>query len=158
MRKFAFIVFSLFICSAFLKKPDTPPDIFLAGGEIRSTPSYQKVLRFLKDPVALEKAKIDYLISRMRSSDYRFDRNGVFFSGKRGAAHLLWKYHNKSEKQIKTALDFIHVIATRSSSSGEFYKVHVSDYQVYPLGDLLLNELRRLEELLKSEPNKPIDK
>lgn len=151
---------ALFLCSAalattgfFRVKSPTPPDIFLAPasyGDIHPKPSYRKLLGLADNRGALERAKIDYLIELMEHSPYTFIRNGASYSGARGAAHLIWKYYRKVSK-VNSAQGFIDEIATRSSLSGELYLVKLDGKSTYPLRDLLVNELSRLEAVLKEE-------
>jgi len=93
----------------------------------------------------------------MGHSPYTFIRNGTSYSGVRGAAHLIWKYHRKISK-VNSAQEFIDEIVTRSSLSGELYWVKLDGKSTCPLRDLLVNELSRLEAALKEEPPQPITK
>lgn len=138
------------------KRSPAPEDLFLTpAGNLRETSSYKRVLIYGDNPLALERAKIDYLIDRVRDSTCIFYRNGVAHSGPRGAAHLAWKYKRKLSRIAKVQ-DFIEEIATRSSASGELYLMQCGQEVSYPVRDILLNELYRLEELLKEDQGQPM--
>jgi hypothetical protein len=162
MRKSVFALLAIAFwtgASGFLlvaKRSHTPEDLFLEPAKnVRKSPSYQKVLNYGDNPVALERAKIDYLIDRMRESTCTFYRNKVAHSGPRGAAHLTWKYRRKVSR-IEKVQDFIEEIATRSSTSGELYLIKCGQAEAYPVRDVLLNELERLEGLLQEDQGQPI--
>ncbi|MBI4550582.1 MAG: DUF5329 family protein [Candidatus Omnitrophica bacterium] len=141
-----------FGASGFLRaRTVTPEDVyFCPKNETRTSPVYSKMTEVLENPGALERLKIDFLIEKIKKSPYSFIRNGVPYNGPRSSAHLVWKYRRKVAR-IVTAHDFINNIATRSSISGELYLVRLKDGRTYPMRDVLLNELRRLEESLKED-------
>ncbi len=129
-------------------KTQTPEGILLYPvDDIRQLSSYERVSRSVSDQHMVERSKIDYLIEAIRNSSFVFVRNGSPYSGKKAAAHLMWKYHQQISR-IETAQEFVEKIGTRSSLSGEFYLVKYSNGHTYPLRDILLNELHRLENCL----------
>jgi hypothetical protein len=139
-----------FAGSGFVRfRSHTPEDFYFnPRDETLASPAYQKLVKISGNPGAAERLKIDFLIEKVKKSPYSFIRNGVTYNGPRASAHLLWKYRRKITK-VATAENFINEIATRSSISGELYLLRLKDGQTYPIRDVLLNELRRLEEYLK---------
>ncbi|GEM_PF-1956880 len=138
--------------TAFLKrgKPQTSPDIFLnAESDIRQSRFFQKALTQSGNEAFSEQAKISYLVDCIRRSRLTFIRNGEFSSGGKAAAHLLWKYQRKGKGIINTARLFIDAVASHSSISGKAYQVKFPNGKIYPLRDLLLNELKRFEHYLQ---------
>lgn len=152
MKKFlspvALIALAIVLCAFFRRAPGkTPSDIFLSPtDQIEGSPFFSKVLESDKDFVR-ERAKIEYLISRIRRSSYTFIRNGKSYNGLKAARHLTTKYHRRFGA-IKSAVDFIENVATRSSTTGEAYVVRFPDGRIYPAADVLLNELSVLETYL----------
>ncbi len=148
-----FLGFSALAVSGFLSvKSKTPADVYFMPGpatDIRQNPLYRKALDVAKNPRALERIKIDYLIELMRHSPYTFIRNGASHTGEEGSRHLLWKYHRNISK-VDSAQIFIDEIATRSSASGDLYLVK-TDEASYPLRDILMNELIRLNMALEKD-------
>lgn len=138
-------------CGFFQIKSQTPEEIFLSdsGDNVRGAPAYSRLLGYAHNVLAFERAKIDFLIDRTKRSPYTFIRDGVEYSGKRAAAHLIWKYHRKVSL-VQSAGAFVDNVATRSGLSGELYLLKVQGLS-YPFRDVLLNELRRLELLLKED-------
>jgi hypothetical protein len=74
-----------------------------------------------------EADKIQYLISSVEVlKGARFIRNGKVYDAGRAAEHLRLKLKATGD-QIKTAEDFIRLCASRSSVSGEPYRIRFSD-------------------------------
>ena len=144
------------LCGHVQAENETPPALLLATAAGPEDPAYSKALtRTENQPFASERAKINYLIQRIRQSDYTFIRNGESFAGSRAATHLLWKFQRKGNG-VKTAADFIMKIASRSSLTGQLYMIRMNDGRAYPVRDLLFNELRNLEEAQKQKPQLPL--
>ncbi len=139
-----------FIFSAFLKAvPKTPPGILLSpADQIETNPFFLKILAS-EAGISRERAKIAYLISRIRQSPYSFMRNGKSFNGSRAATHLTLKYQRRFDL-IKEAVDFIEKVAGRSSRTGEDYGIQFPDGKIYPAAEVLLNELNVLEKRLQT--------
>ena len=98
--------------------------------------------RILKEGVAevnTAAKEIEKLLVRIESSDLKFVRNGEVYSGKDAAHHLRNKYHN-ANGVITTREMFIDKIATRSSLSGDFYKVILKNGESVLLSDWLREE------------------
>jgi len=109
--------------------------------------SFQKVLRNEEGTGMYEKARIDYLLERLRNSPYNFIRNGSSYKSSRAVAHLKWKYW-KQRKHIKSAEEFIARIASGSRISGKPYLVQRGENQVHRLETFFRNELQVLDEEL----------
>lgn len=148
-----------FVSCAFFRigVPMTPEAVFLGRGDVRDSQAYRRVSDYLQKGAALERAKIDFLLELIRRSRYIFLRNGAIYSGGRAAAHLTWKYHRKAVK-IVTAQEFIEDVATRSKSTGRLYLVKMGEKESYPLRDVLLNELRRLDRFLEEDKKSLVEK
>lgn len=90
--------------------------------------------------------KIDHLISYVRNlKGATFIRNGSEHTAAAAADHLQMK-REKAGSRITTARDFIDKIATKSSMSGELYRIRFANGKEFPCYMVLLNELKKLEE------------
>ncbi|GAC1459024.1 MAG: hypothetical protein PVSMB6_18450 [Steroidobacteraceae bacterium] len=68
-------------------------------------------------------AEINYLLQYVKTSGCEFYRNGSWFDAGRAQAHLRQKYELAKGAGINSAEDFIEQTATKSSLSGQPYKV-----------------------------------
>ena len=146
MRKISvlfFILLNFFLHAGFLKaETKTPANFLLTKEAPAASPYYKKMLEpGISNP---EKIKMQYLIDRIRRSEYTFMRNGVSYPAGRAAIHITWKMQRKGSR-IKTARQFIDEIASNSSMSGAEYLVIVEKDITYPMHDVLSNELELLE-------------
>jgi hypothetical protein len=73
-----------------------------------------------------EKKKIDFLLSKIESSNLTFIRNGKSYTGKDARNHLQNKI-DYAGNRLTTADDFINYIASNSSITGRSYYVKTSD-------------------------------
>lgn len=94
-------------------------------------------------PDAASRAEIHYLISQMRDSDCRFNRNGIWYKAERAAAHIESKY----EKLLKMGLvdnteQFIERAASESSMSGKPYRVRCGEAKPVHSGEWFGEQLR----------------
>jgi hypothetical protein len=92
-----------------------------------------------------EEQKIDQLlqyVSNMQGAT--FIRNGDDHSPGDAAKHLRSKFRKHAGK-IKTAHDFIDHLATKSSISGDVYKIRMADGTTVETYKLLNLELQRIE-------------
>ncbi|HET9645454.1 MAG TPA: DUF5329 family protein [Burkholderiaceae bacterium] len=97
------------------------------------------------EPVPSEKARIDRLIDAVAQNTIaRFVRNGSVYSSADAAEFLRQKLRAFGDR-VKTVYDFIEHVASRSSTSGEIYKVRLADGREVPSGDFLRAELARIE-------------
>ena len=74
-----------------------------------------------------EQKKIDYLIASIEALDgATFLRNGSEYSAAKAADHLRLKLRNAGDR-IQTADQFIDELGTKSSMSGEKYRIRFRD-------------------------------
>lgn len=74
-------------------------------------------------------AEIAFLLETIARSPCRFIRNGVAYPAGDAHAHILKKY-GYAKPRIKNAEDFIRHAATRSSISGEPYRIRCNGQEV----------------------------
>jgi hypothetical protein len=92
-----------------------------------------------------EDEKIKALIETVRTlKDATFIRNGDEYDCKAAAQHMERKW-KAGRKEIKTARDFIELAASKSSRSGEPYRIRFKDGKEQNSGAFLTAELDRLE-------------
>ena len=96
----------------------------------------------------IEEEKINKLILYIEKSNAVFIRNGSEYEAKEAADHLKMK-RKKAGNKVKTAKDFIDLIASKSYMSGEAYKMKFSNGSIINTRDILYNELRKLERNTK---------
>jgi hypothetical protein len=95
----------------------------------------------------LAKAEIDSLLDRLGTSQCQFYRNGSWYSASEARDHLKTKYDYLQKKGlIATSQDYIVAAGTKSSISGEPYKVQCLDHDPEPSAAWLGNQLQRLRE------------
>jgi hypothetical protein len=93
-----------------------------------------------------EHEKIELLLAAIESAEGDvFIRNDVAHSAKDAAEHLRTKWQTAGN-EIKTVDDFIDKIASKSSLSGEPYRVRLVDGEVVPASDYLRDKLREIED------------
>lgn len=96
------------------------------------------------EPPAIAKKEIDHLLDYVGNSGCEFYRNGSWFDGKRGQAHLRDKYQFLvGRDMIQAASDFIDKAATQSSFSSLAYKVRCGSGEPVPSAQWLNAELAR---------------
>lgn len=96
----------------------------------------------------IEEEKINKLILFIEKSNAVFIRNGSEYEAKEAADHLKMK-RKKAGNKVKTAKDFIDLIASKSYMSGEAYKMKFSNGSIINTRDILYNELRKQERNTK---------
>ncbi len=90
-------------------------------------------------------AEIEYLLSRIGTSQCQFYRNGTWYTGAEAQSHLKKKYTNLHERGLaETAEEFIANAATKSSASGETYQIRCGSQSPVPSAQWLREELQRL--------------
>lgn len=87
--------------------------------------------------------EIAHLMDYIAAADCRFIRNGKAYDGQAAREHIQKKY-DYYQSRIRTAEDFIHYAASRSSMSGAPYLV-VCGEKPTPCADWLLEELARFQ-------------
>lgn len=97
-----------------------------------------------------EMLKIMYLIEELRQSPYKFERNGEIHTSVRAAQHLMMKY-NRTKDRIKTAEDFIELLASKSSKTGRSYYVIFDDRLKIPSKAVLSQELQKLNLIRQTQ-------
>ncbi|HLD70206.1 MAG TPA: DUF5329 family protein [Candidatus Omnitrophota bacterium] len=109
--------------------------------------SFAKLRLAVPESPEYQRARIDYLLERLSYSPYTFVRNGETYSAARAAMHLKSKYALQS-KGIHTPDDFIRKVASHSKKLGERYYLDQGKNKIYPLDELLENELRLFDDLM----------
>jgi hypothetical protein len=96
-------------------------------------------------PLPAEQTRIDRLIDAVsQNKQAKFVRNGTDYSSSDAAEFLRQKLRAFGDR-VKTVHDFIEQVGSRSSTSGEIYKVRLADGREMPSGDFLRAELGRIE-------------
>ncbi len=99
----------------------------------------------LAAPPPAEQARIDRLIDAIAAQEsMRFMRNGSEYTAANAGTFLRRKMKSMGA-EVRTCEEFIEQIASKSSTSGEAYKVKTGDGKVMPSGDYLRQELGRIE-------------
>lgn len=125
-QKFTFLFFGLVALIGFSYEP-----VFAIGGPLQTT-------------TMSEEQKITHLIQYIEKSNVIFIRNGSEYNAADAAKHLRMK-REKAGKKIKTAKEFIDYLASKSSVSGEPYKIKFPNGVIMPVRDVLYFELKKLE-------------
>jgi hypothetical protein len=89
-----------------------------------------------------QKREIDHLLNYVKISSCQFDRNGRIYDGIEAESHIREKYAFFRSK-IESAEQFIEWSASKSTISGEFYRVKCADTEWMKTRDWLLRELRK---------------
>lgn len=113
-----------------------------------------KAILIQDNPSLFERKKIQFLISRISQSQNTFIRNGEEHTAREAAAHLRRKY-NFAFDEVKTAEQFILYIASQSMTTGNLYLMKTPDGKIYPIKDILTNELNHLNHTLNATQNTP---
>jgi hypothetical protein len=109
--------------------------VLLAGVSVRAEE---------KKPLT-EPQKIDALIAAVEKlKDAKFVRNGKEYDGKSAADHMRRKRKAARDK-VKTAREFIDRLASKSSASGEPYKIRFKDGKEVTSAEFLTKDLEKLE-------------
>ncbi|MCA0426345.1 MAG: DUF5329 domain-containing protein [Bacteroidetes bacterium] len=122
----------LFILFQFLFVPLFSGNPFLIGGPM------------LMQQTLTEEQKINELINYVEKSNAMFIRNGSEYASKDAADHLRMK-RKKAGSRIKTAREFVNEIASKSSMTGEAYKIRFKNGKELLVKDVLLLELKKIE-------------
>ena len=106
---------------------------------ITATPLYGRELR--------EQQRIDHLLKTVGSlQNAVFIRNGSEYEAKAAETHLRQKLDYAGEK-LKTAEQFIEYCATRSSMSGQPYRIRLSDGKTVEAGPFLRSKLNEFDQI-----------
>jgi hypothetical protein len=88
--------------------------------------------------------EIDYLLQQVETSGCGFYRNGSWYDGPHAMAHLRMKYNYLVARNlISSAEDFIDKAASKSSMSGQPYKIRCDDGSVIESSQWLRKALER---------------
>jgi len=91
--------------------------------------------------------QIDYLLTRMISTEHELFRNKIHYTPRQGTEFLRWKLGRPQYKpNIHSARDFVHMISSGSVTSGKPYEVILEDGSRHNLEAIFSNELALLEE------------
>jgi len=94
---------------------------------------------------ANETERIEYLIQSIEQlSNAKFIRNGSTYDAKPAADHLRLKWREAGAR-IKTAQQFIELCASRSSVSGQPYRIRFADGSIVTSEAFLRAKLKELE-------------
>lgn len=115
--------------------------------DFEASPAFMKLVKTQPGSAEYEKARVDYLFERLAKSHYNFVRNAETHSPARAVMHLKWKYL-RYRKEAQTAELFIKNCATGSRASGQRYLIKFNGGKYFLLGNILLNELRTLDDAL----------
>jgi hypothetical protein len=109
-------------------------------------------LSFSAPDAEAEKKKIESLIKHVEGlKDAKFIRNDTEYDPKTAATFLRRKW-SSAGADVKTAVDFIEKLATKSSTTGKPYKIKFKDGKEHPSGDYLKAHLEKLKEPSEKQP------
>lgn len=91
-----------------------------------------------------EEDRIKRLILAVKNEGAVFIRNGSEHSAAEAADHLESKW-NSARDEIETAEEFIEQIGSKSSTSGDPYRIKYADGKVVDAGDFLRQKLNEIE-------------
>lgn len=96
-----------------------------------------------KTPLS-ETQKIEALIKAVEQlKEAKFYRNGELHDAAAAAKHLRMKWE-KAGSRVKTAIDFIEKVASKSSMSGESYKIVYANGKTLLARDFFYEKLKNL--------------
>ena len=94
-----------------------------------------------------ESQKVQQLIDWIRHLEgATFIRNGDEYNCQQAADHLQSKWE-KHKDQVKTAEEFIRVLASSSGMSGKDYQIRFADGKTVTSAEALQEQLQRIEQL-----------
>ena len=96
-----------------------------------------------------QQAEVAHLMTFVKDSTCRMERNGRWYSGRDAAAHIRRKY-DYFRDEIKSTEDFIRLSATHSTRSGKSYHVHCDGEETETSSQWLLRELKRYRHTQKT--------
>lgn len=98
-----------------------------------------------------ERDKIERMLAALAVSDAVFIRSGTEYSGKDAAAHLRMKWGAAGDR-VSTAQQFIDLLASSSSATGDAYRIRTKDGKESPSRDWFLALLASVESNTTSAP------
>ncbi|OQA57223.1 MAG: hypothetical protein BWY42_00669 [Candidatus Omnitrophica bacterium ADurb.Bin277] len=117
--------------------------------DLDKSPAFRRLLKMEPGAPGYERARIDFLVERVRKSPADFIWNGQAFNSARAALHMQYKYV-KYRSEASTAEDFVANIASRSRKTGRLYLIETGS-MTCELRNLLFEELERLDRLLEEK-------
>lgn len=111
------------------------------------SPAFKALLKREPGASGYEIKRIEYLLERISRSSSTFIRNGENYPGTTAVLLMRWKYA-RFQKDIKTAEHFAERIANGSRTTGESYKIRFQDSSIHGMTQVLLNELKQLDQAL----------
>ena len=129
-----------------LNTQNTPREILFLDDAAAHSARLERFL--ITRPQLSEAEKIQFLLESIRTSPYRFMRNGSDYKGEECMHWLRWKMGHRqyARNPIRTAADFVTRVADRSLATGQFYQAVLPDGRRVPLQDIMQSELTALEE------------
>jgi hypothetical protein len=110
------------------------------------------------EPSTSVRVEVDFLLGYVEGSGCEFYRNGTWHDPKAAQAHLRDKYKFLAARGlINTTEDFIEKAATRSSLSGEPYRVRCRDGATVTTNQWLHAELSRFRTFNKKPASSLLD-
>ncbi len=98
-----------------------------------------------QEQLRIEQSRIERLIMAIEArKDMKFIRNGSEYDGAAAARFLRGKLEAMGQ-EVTSAREFIERIASRSSMSGEPYRVKFADGKTMLASEFLSEELKRLD-------------
>jgi len=87
-------------------------------------------------------AEINHLLNYVKTTECKYIRNGSEHSGVDAAAHIKKKYEYFKD-EIRSAEDFIHLSATKSTMTGSKYYIQCPNSSKIESSKWLLGELKK---------------
>ncbi len=97
------------------------------------------------DVPVMQRQEVEHLLAFIKNSGCILDRNGTDYPAKKGLQHIKKKY-DYFRDDIKNTEDFIALAATKSTMSGEYYKVKCTGKKIVTTQHWLLSELKKYRE------------
>jgi len=96
------------------------------------------------EPSASAPDDIQYLLDAIARSGCEFYRNGSWYAAAEAQSHLASKYREVNKRRpVRSAQDFIDWVGTRSSMSGEAYRVRCPGADAMTSAEWFRRELER---------------
>lgn len=148
LRKTVFLLSCLAVTAAFGQNAAADENTLLEPApSFEKSPAFKVLLNRQPGSSGYEIKRIEYLLERITRTSSIFIRNGEKYPGKTAVLHMRWKYA-RYQQEIKTAEDFAQKIANASRKTQEEYKVRLQNGKLYRTTQVLLNELRYLDQAL----------
>ncbi len=97
------------------------------------------------DVPVMQRQEVGHLLTFIKSSGCTLNRNGTDYPAEKGLQHIKKKY-DYFRDDIKSTEDFIALAATKSTMSGDYYKVKCPGRKIMSTKHWLLSELKKYRE------------